>query len=64
MAEEDEREIQHDLEATIGARRELGPAYENELVTSFVERIDATVAARVDAELARRADGDDDGGSN
>ena len=58
MADE-ERELQKDLSATIGARRELGPEYEGELVASFVDRIDATVQRRVDAELARRRGGDD-----
>ena len=64
MADDDERELRQDLSATIGARRDLGPAYEVELVESFLDRIDATVLRRVDAELARRMGDDDDGGGS
>ncbi|WP_433257276.1 hypothetical protein ACQPYK_19960 [Streptosporangium sp. CA-135522] len=39
------------MRATIEARRELGPEYEAALVESFVERLDATIAARVRAEM-------------
>jgi len=62
VAENDEREMRNDLSATIGARRDLGPAYEAELVESFVERIDATVERRVDAELAHRRGENDSAG--
>jgi hypothetical protein len=43
-----------DLRATLGARRELGPEYDQVLADSFVERLDTLVAARVADELARR----------
>ncbi|MFG1707310.1 hypothetical protein ACFLIM_29340 [Nonomuraea sp. M3C6] len=43
--------IRDDLQATIDARRDLGPDYEAALVESFVERLDATITARVRAEL-------------
>lgn len=43
--------IREDLRATIDARRDLGPDYEAALVDSFVERLDATIAARVRAEV-------------
>lgn len=52
--------MRRDLAATVGARRELGPAYEDDLVASFVDRVDATIAQRVAAEVERR--GDDGGG--
>ncbi|WP_156325849.1 hypothetical protein [Nonomuraea sp. SBT364] len=43
--------MREDLQATLDARRDLGPEYEAALVDSLVERIDATIAARVQAEL-------------
>jgi hypothetical protein len=45
------RSTREDLQATLDARRDLGPDYEAALVESFVERLDATIAARVQAEL-------------
>ena len=39
------------MRATIEARRDLGPEYETALIESFVERLDATIAARVRAEM-------------
>jgi hypothetical protein len=50
------REAAADLRATLGARRELGPEYDEALADSFVERLDALVAARVADGLARRHD--------
>ncbi|GAA3599997.1 hypothetical protein GCM10022419_099980 [Nonomuraea rosea] len=47
----DNRPIRDDLQATLDARRDLGPEYEAALVESFVERLDATISARVRAEL-------------
>jgi hypothetical protein len=44
-----------DLSAAVGARRELGPDYEDAVLDSFLARIDAAVAARVDARVAERA---------
>ncbi|GGO63638.1 hypothetical protein [Nonomuraea cavernae] len=49
----DHRPIREDLQATLDARRDLGPDYEAALVDSFAERLDATIAARVSAELHR-----------
>ncbi|MEV0612203.1 hypothetical protein AB0I81_02695 [Nonomuraea sp. NPDC050404] len=45
------RSLRDELQATLDARRDLGPDYEAALVDSFVERLDATIAARVQAEL-------------
>ncbi|MFI7446168.1 hypothetical protein ACIBQX_01600 [Nonomuraea sp. NPDC049714] len=50
----DTRPLREDLQATLDARRDLGPEYEPALVDSLVERLDATIAARVDAELHLR----------
>ncbi|MGV9378666.1 hypothetical protein ACWDRB_22800 [Nonomuraea sp. NPDC003707] len=47
----DKRPIRDDLQATLDARRDLGPEYEAALVESFVERLDATISARVRSEL-------------
>ncbi|NUT43685.1 MAG: hypothetical protein HOV86_27210 [Thermoactinospora sp.] len=47
----DMRPLRDDLQATLDARRDLGPEYETALVDSFVERLDAAIAARVHAEL-------------
>ena len=46
--------LREDLQATLDARRDLGPDYEPALVDSLVERLDATIAARVAAELHLR----------
>lgn len=47
-----ERPLREDLQATLDARRDLGPDYEKALVESFADRLDATIAGRVRAELA------------
>ncbi|RVX40646.1 hypothetical protein EDD27_3062 [Nonomuraea polychroma] len=47
----DKRPLRDDLQATLDARRDLGPDYDAALVESFVERLDETIAARVRAEL-------------
>lgn len=41
-----------DLEATLEARRELGPEYEPALVEAFADRVEQVIEARVDASLA------------
>ncbi|WP_214316535.1 hypothetical protein [Nonomuraea sediminis] len=51
----DMRPLREDLQATLDARRDLGPEYEAALVESFVERLDATIAARVHSELHGQA---------
>ena len=57
MPTDEQDGLAKDLEAAIAARAELGREYEPALVESFVERLDATIAARVEAEVARRAPG-------
>ncbi|MGP4100838.1 hypothetical protein [Nonomuraea sp. KM90] len=48
-----DKSLRDDLQATLDARRDLGPDYDAALADSFVERLDATIAARVRAELGR-----------
>ncbi|MEV5890269.1 hypothetical protein [Nonomuraea fuscirosea] len=46
-----DKRLRDDLRATLEARRDLGPDYEPALIDSFMERLDATIAARVRIEL-------------
>ncbi|MFC4061809.1 hypothetical protein ACFOWE_26195 [Planomonospora corallina] len=46
-----DNDIRQDMRATLEARRDLGPEYEAALVDSFIERLDASIAARVRAEI-------------
>lgn len=55
MAAAGERD-RDELEAALGARQDLGPAYEPALVESFLDRLETSVEARVDARLAERAE--------
>lgn len=48
----DDRLPRDELRATVDARRELGPDYEQALIESFLEKIDTTIDARVRAEVA------------
>ena len=50
-----ERRTQQELEATLAARRELGPEHEDELVAGFLQRIDQEIDRRVDDRLRRLA---------
>lgn len=45
-------ELRKDLDATLQARRELGPEYEDELVEGFLEKLDGAVERRVRRTLA------------
>lgn len=55
MPNEDERQ---ELDAAVGARRELGPVYEDAVLESFLAKIDRSIESRVDARLdARRHEG-------
>jgi hypothetical protein len=51
----DEQELRHELEATLEARRELGPAHEAELVARFADKVEAEIEQRA-RELARKRD--------
>ncbi|MFC4534757.1 hypothetical protein [Sphaerisporangium dianthi] len=41
-----------ELRATVEARRDLGPDYEQALIESFLEKIDSAIDSRVRAEVA------------
>jgi hypothetical protein len=41
-----------ELRATVEARRDLGPEYENALIESFIAKLDDTIEARVRAQVA------------
>ncbi|MFE6749184.1 hypothetical protein ACFVGM_25300 [Kitasatospora purpeofusca] len=47
-------DLRRDLDATLQARKELGPEYESELVDSFLSRLDARLDARVERRVAER----------
>lgn len=55
-------ELKKEFDATLDARRELGPEYEAELVDSFVEKVDTQVRRRLAEERLRAARGGPDGG--
>ena len=44
----------HELEATVAARRELGPAHDKELIDGFLDRIEKEIDRRVDERVASR----------
>ena len=45
----------HELEATLAARKELGPGHDAELVAGFLDRIDREIDRRVDERIAKVA---------
>ncbi|MDT0381937.1 hypothetical protein RM572_24550 [Streptomyces sp. DSM 42041] len=47
-------ELRKDLDATLQTRKELGPEYEDELVESFLAKLDGAVERRVRRQLAER----------
>lgn len=49
--------MRRDLAAAVEARRELGPAYEDELVQAFCDRVDQTIRARTETALDRASAG-------
>jgi hypothetical protein len=49
-----ENETQKELEATIAARRELGPEHDEHLIQGFLDRIDEEIDRRVDERVAKR----------
>lgn len=51
------RELKKELDATLDARRELGPEYEAALVDSFVEKVDTQVRRRLAEERLSAARG-------
>ncbi|MEU3063310.1 hypothetical protein AB0P12_21560 [Streptomyces subrutilus] len=57
------RELKKELDATLDARRELGPEYEAELVDSFVDKVDTQVRRRLAEERLLAARGGGRGGA-
>ncbi|MCJ1678923.1 hypothetical protein MTF65_16575 [Streptomyces sp. APSN-46.1] len=51
------QELKKELDATLDARRELGPEYESALVESFVEKVDTQVRRRLAEERLLSARG-------
>lgn len=50
-----EQEVRSELEATLAARSELGPAHDAELIAGFLDRIGKELDRRVDEKVAARA---------
>src|SRR5215218_2364691 len=51
---EDTGPTRDDLTAAVGARRELGPDYEDAVLDGFLARLDRQMQERVDATVAER----------
>jgi hypothetical protein len=52
----DDRPVEHaareELEATVAARRELGPSHDEHLIEGFLERIESEIDRRVDERMS------------
>src|SRR3954453_22377552 len=48
-------ELRQEVEATLSARKELGPGHDDALVEGFLDRIDRELDRRIDERVARRA---------
>ncbi|MEU6194517.1 hypothetical protein [Streptomyces sp. NPDC047061] len=53
MTDARDTDLKKELDATLHARRELGPEYESELADSFVEKIDQRIDGAVERRLRR-----------
>jgi hypothetical protein len=51
----EQSEVQTELAATLEARRELGPAHDDQLLAGFLERIDREIDRRVDERISKLA---------
>jgi hypothetical protein len=49
-----EQDLGKELEATLAARRELGPAHDEQLIAGFLDRISKEIDRRVDQQVAAR----------
>jgi hypothetical protein len=49
-----EDDAQKELEATVAARRELGPEHDEHLIAGFLERIDKEIDRRVEERVGQR----------
>jgi hypothetical protein len=50
-----EEPVKHELEATLAARRELGPGHDEALTAGFLDRIERELDRRVEERVAARA---------
>jgi hypothetical protein len=51
-----EDEAQKELEATLAARRELGPEHDEHLIAGFLDRIDREIDRRVEERVGQRVE--------
>jgi hypothetical protein len=49
-----EAEARQEIEATLAARRELGPGHDEHLIDGFVQRMETAIDRRVDQRVAER----------
>jgi hypothetical protein len=49
-------EAQKELEATVAARRELGPEHDEHLIAGFLDRIDKEIDKRVEERVGKRVE--------
>jgi hypothetical protein len=47
-------ELRKELQATLGARQELGTGYEAELIDAFLRRLDQAIDSRIEQRLTQR----------
>lgn len=52
--DQEKKEIAREVEASLAARRELGPAYDEQFLDALVEKM--TVQAQAQSQVARRAE--------
>ena len=50
-----EPEAREEIEATLAARRELGPGHDEQLIDGFLQRIEKEIDRRVDERVAERS---------
>ncbi|MEV7319233.1 hypothetical protein [Streptomyces sp. NPDC093970] len=53
MTDARDTDLKKELDATLHARRDLGPEYESELADSFIEKIDQRIDGAVERRLRR-----------
>ena len=49
-----ETEARQEIEATLAARRELGPEHDDHLIAGFLQRMEQEIDRRVDERIAQR----------
>jgi hypothetical protein len=49
-----EPEARQEIEATVAARRELGPGHDEQLIAGFLQRMESELDRRIDERLAAR----------